>query len=247
MFLPVDVATADTIVFLESRFCLAGLRVLEVGCGKGEVAVALQDKGVTVQAIDIDVDAVETARAAGANVKVADILTYNGDEPFDVVLFSRSLHHVNPLVGAIQSAKRNLKKSGVLIAEDFAPEVADHLSFSWLRHVEDLLVTAGALQRNHGHGHEQKPHARLQDPLAEWQHHHFVAHDLARSDQIIAAISAEFQSVEIETCAYLYRYVVRYLRKDDVGARLAEQVLDWERELIELEGILPIGRRFIAQ
>lgn len=266
---PVDIATRESIEFFERQLKqLDRLRILEVGCGNGEVAEALMMKNATVRAIDIDEKAVARTRERGVDTVLADILTYK-DDPFDVILFSRCLHHIDPVAQAVASAKRLLKADGIVIVEDFKYDIVDEPTVNWLDNVERLLTTAGVMtspdEHSHGHANAQehqhqrgeppRGQARQHEPkqsesgtaLQRWYHHHEVAHQLLRSDDMLPAIQQEFANVEQQSCEYLYRYVVRYLQKNEVGMRLAKQVLDWERELLSRDAIKPVGWRVLAR
>lgn len=75
-------------------------RVLDAGAGAGRHALALQEMGLAVTAIDINTQAVEIMRRRGVrDVHCADILSYEGG-PFDTVLMlGRGLGMVETLEG----------------------------------------------------------------------------------------------------------------------------------------------------
>ncbi|MFC5750131.1 class I SAM-dependent methyltransferase [Actinomadura rugatobispora] len=93
-------------------------RVLDAGCGGGELADRLRDAGYEVTAIDIDPE------HASPTVRVADICSYD-DERFDAIIFSLSLHHMCELDKAIDRASALLAPGGRLIVDEFAHERAD--------------------------------------------------------------------------------------------------------------------------
>lgn len=74
-------------------------RVLDVGCGKGELAHDIAvSSGARVTGIDLSEEALAFARSrfaeAGLDFVQADALTYVPDEPFDVVVLSNVLEHI---------------------------------------------------------------------------------------------------------------------------------------------------------
>jgi SAM-dependent methyltransferase len=78
-----------------------GERVLDVGCGKGELAYDVAERtGATVVAIDRSPWALEFARARFAHPRVtyvqADAATFVPDEPVDVAILSNVLEHIAP-------------------------------------------------------------------------------------------------------------------------------------------------------
>jgi SAM-dependent methyltransferase len=64
------------------------------------VAAALITQGFDVVGLDPDPDVVRVAMEAGVQAVECSFLNYYRDEPFDVVLFSRSLHHIPDLDAA---------------------------------------------------------------------------------------------------------------------------------------------------
>ncbi|UCN14715.1 methyltransferase domain-containing protein [Cellulomonas iranensis] len=79
-----------------------GTRVLELGCGPGRNAVWLAQQGCTVDALDLSATAVtwgrERATQAGVDVRFvrADVLTWETDRPYDLVVDSGCFHHLPP-------------------------------------------------------------------------------------------------------------------------------------------------------
>lgn len=72
----------------------AGTRVLDVGCGDGELMVALGDKGVDARGLEIDAANVTTAIARGQSVVQGDAnrdLADYPDDAFDYAILSQTL------------------------------------------------------------------------------------------------------------------------------------------------------------
>ena len=77
----------------------AAERVLDVGCGKAELARDIAERsGARVTGIDIDEGYLAHARRRGLperlDVELADALDYRPQEPFDVVVLSNVLEHI---------------------------------------------------------------------------------------------------------------------------------------------------------
>lgn len=72
----------------------AGDRVLELGCGTGQVTAALVDAGASVVAVDRLPEMLEAARrrAPAATFVEADVSSLTSDDRFDVVVLSFLLH-----------------------------------------------------------------------------------------------------------------------------------------------------------
>jgi ubiquinone/menaquinone biosynthesis C-methylase UbiE len=93
-------------------------RVLEVGCGWGELARRIADEvGAEVTATDLSPHMVELARAAGIAATVEDVqqLSY-ADRTFDVVVAAWMLYHVPDRDRAISEIVRVLRPGGRLVA-----------------------------------------------------------------------------------------------------------------------------------
>jgi 2-polyprenyl-3-methyl-5-hydroxy-6-metoxy-1,4-benzoquinol methylase len=93
-------------------------RVLEVGCGWGELAERLaRDTGATVVAIDSSQRMVELARERGVDARLADVqhLPF-ADGGFDVVVAAWMLYHVPDLERGVGELARVLRPGGRLVA-----------------------------------------------------------------------------------------------------------------------------------
>ena len=145
---PVDVAIDQTLNFLHRTLPAPPLRILEVGCGSGDLAKRLLREGFEVTALDSSPEAVRVARAAGAQQWTRTSLGYNND-PYDVVLFVRSLHHVRSLSDAMLRAAALLHAKGWLIAEEFARERPNRETAAWFYDNRELLQVSGVLTHAH--------------------------------------------------------------------------------------------------
>lgn len=91
-------------------------RLLDVGCGKGELGELLLRHGWEVVGIDPSPDACRLARAHGIDARVGNLGTVALDlDTFDAVLFSHSLEHVSDPVGDLRLAARTLRPDGMLV------------------------------------------------------------------------------------------------------------------------------------
>ena len=109
------------IVFdLISDYCAQHMRVLDMGCGNGGVAVAGALRGHRVTAVDIDVGSVARtlARAEAWGVHVDALqgdASFLGlpDESFDLVVMNDIIEHVEDPDGAVDEARRVLRPGGL--------------------------------------------------------------------------------------------------------------------------------------
>jgi SAM-dependent methyltransferase len=93
-------------------------RVLEVGCGPGELAARIQDElGCEVIAVDLSPRMAELARGRGIEARVGDVqeLPFANGE-FDVAVAAWMLFHVPELERGLAELQRVLRPSGRLVA-----------------------------------------------------------------------------------------------------------------------------------
>jgi SAM-dependent methyltransferase len=118
----------DRIVSLE-RFVLEHLppapsRVLEVGCGTGELALGLSAAGYRIVAIDPEAPEGEIFRRV-------QLEEFKADRPFDAVVASRSLHHIEELRAAVDRIADLLRPGGVLAVNEHAWDRLDERTARW--------------------------------------------------------------------------------------------------------------------
>jgi SAM-dependent methyltransferase len=117
-----------------NAFCLAHLppapaRVLEVGCGSGELARILASAGHRVLAIDPEAP----EGAIFRRVRLEDL---DDPGPFDAVVASWSLHHVHDLAAGLDRVRRLLGLDGRFVLDDFGWELVDLPTAAWLAEQE---------------------------------------------------------------------------------------------------------------
>ncbi|KAB0800640.1 hypothetical protein PPYR_06380 [Photinus pyralis] len=116
---------------------LAGLNVLEVGCGGGILSEMLVKLGCNLTAIDIAADLIEVAKEHASADPVTSKIKYvfepveehakSNFEKYDIVVSTFVLEHVNDHDFFIQSCVRCLKKNGSI----FISAISKSL-LSWL-------------------------------------------------------------------------------------------------------------------
>jgi SAM-dependent methyltransferase len=234
-----DLAAAETARFVLSALPLEAHRILDVGCGDGAVAARLKARGMQVTAIDSDRDAVALARKAGVEAVEADILTFEA-LPFDAVLFSRSLHHVQPLAEAVARARDLVRPEGALIAEELAVERMDRETARWFYELQSLLETAGVLR------HDPDAAVLTASPLERWYAEHQARH-VQEGEDMLVAIGRRFQIRRSERGPHLYRYLCERLEAGDRGLRVAHWALEVESLRIAERSLAAVGLRIVAR
>jgi 2-polyprenyl-3-methyl-5-hydroxy-6-metoxy-1,4-benzoquinol methylase len=95
-----------------------GERVLDVGCGKGELAHDLAQRA-RVTGIDVDRRSLEFARSRygsdGIDFVEADAREWDPPEPYDVVVLSNVLEHIADRIGLLRRLREQARPSRVLI------------------------------------------------------------------------------------------------------------------------------------
>lgn len=95
-------------------------RVLDVGCGKGELAYDIAERaGATVTAIDASPWMLEFARKRSAHPRVtyvqADAVGYEPREPVDVAVLSNLLEHIGPRIELLRGLRERARARRLLI------------------------------------------------------------------------------------------------------------------------------------
>jgi SAM-dependent methyltransferase len=112
--------------FVTSRLPEAPARVLEVGCGRGELARAIAERGYDVLAIDPEAP-------EGEIFLRVTLERLDDSRPFDAVVASRSLHHVPDLPAALDKIAGLLRARGVLVLNEHAWDRMDEATARWFR------------------------------------------------------------------------------------------------------------------
>ncbi|WP_051764384.1 class I SAM-dependent methyltransferase [Saccharothrix syringae] len=136
-------AVPHTLTHLKPLLPPPPARVLEAGCGRGALAAALAELGYRVTGVDRDAGMAAAAGERGVPVIRADVREVSGE--YDVVLFTRSLHHAEDLDGVLAHAAALLAPGGRIVIEEFAWERVDRAAAHFLHDNRALLVATGLL------------------------------------------------------------------------------------------------------
>jgi len=106
----------DLLVLLNAK---PGERILDVGCGTGQLTADIAQFGAEVVGIDFSPEMIQTARSNFPQLvfEVADAAAMPYSNEFDVVISNAALHWVRDQRGAVASIARALKPGGRLVME----------------------------------------------------------------------------------------------------------------------------------
>jgi SAM-dependent methyltransferase len=239
---PADVGTSETLSFVLESVSPPPRRLLEIGCGDGELAARLHGLGYRIVALDSDAKAVRAAIARGVDARVARWPDFEGGR-CDAVLFTRSLHHLRPLSPAIARAAQLLEPDGVVLVEDFAFQDANESTVVWFQGLLRGLQAAGAIEP--GAECFARSVMESEEPFATWHRDH--EQDLHAADTMRWALAEHFDLIIEHECPYLYRYVIPLLSPNEAGCRVVREVLAQEREMAARGVIVHVGRRLIGR
>lgn len=97
----------------------AGERILDLGCGTGDIAQTLSESGARVVGVDASVEMIAAARERfpALDFSVEDAAALPFEAEFDAVFSHAVLHWVTRADDAISGMRRALKPGGRLVAE----------------------------------------------------------------------------------------------------------------------------------
>jgi SAM-dependent methyltransferase len=145
-------------LFVEAHLPPAPARILEVGCGRGQLARALARSGYEVLAIDPDAP-------RGQLFQAVSLEGFASTDAFDAVVASRALHHIHDLAGALEKIARLVRPAGRLILDEHAYDRLDEKTALW--YLEQRAAS------------EPGAPSSLEACLADWKEDHADLHGYA--------------------------------------------------------------------
>jgi SAM-dependent methyltransferase len=180
------VAQSTFLDFLGEQLPPAPARVLDVGCGAGELTTALAVEGYDVLGIDPRAPQGDRFR----RVLLEDLDPK--DETFDAVVASHSLHHIRDLDQALDRIAALLRPGGVLVLDEHGWDAADEPTLDWFWNQRRALAAAG-------HGDAPASLAAMRD---EWETEHLGLHGL---ETMRSAIAERFEERSFVRTPFLHR------------------------------------------
>lgn len=107
---------ADLIDLLQPK---PGDRILDLGCGSGQLTAKIAESGASVIGIDSSVEMIQAAKNLfpGQEFDVMDATSFSFAEPFDAIFSNAVLHWVKDQQKAVNCMFRSLNQNGKLVLE----------------------------------------------------------------------------------------------------------------------------------
>jgi len=193
-------------------------RVLEVGCGKGDLALALAERGFDVTAIDPNAPDGPIFR----KVRLEDFSDGHG---FDAVVASLSLHHIHDLGHALDTIAALLPAGGPLVLDEWAIERLAGPTARWWYEQRRALASVGRVE------------SAVPDDFEAWQRQTAEDRaDLHPAATMLAALERNFAERCLEWHPYLYSWLL-----DDTLHALEGTLI--EEGAIEATALWYVGER----
>lgn len=118
------------------------IKILDIGCGNGNISLALGSLGFAVTGVDIDKTSVENAvkrnKFSNVQFQILDANTFNLNAQFDAVVCSEVLEHLEQPSELLKSIFQIIKPGGILVAtvpNGWGPrEILVTRPMQWLAH-----------------------------------------------------------------------------------------------------------------
>ena len=116
--------TKELVIFFEQL--PAPMRILDVGCGQGRDALFIARLGHQVVGVDLSSSGIaqlrEDAEREGLDIEgiMADVVEYEPDGLFNIVLFDRTLHMLptNDQISVLDRYRKHVDENGYVLISD---------------------------------------------------------------------------------------------------------------------------------
>lgn len=144
-----------------------GKRILDAGCGTGDLLTDLAARGFAVSGAELAPEAAQTSRAKGHAVVQGPFEDYPTSERFDAILFMHVLSHAADPQRMLEHARNLLNPGGIVL----------------IRSGNDFNAMQNTLSQDLGHG----------DYWVTADHQHYFGFDSARTLMQAAGLDAFYQ------------------------------------------------------
>ncbi|ORZ18614.1 S-adenosyl-L-methionine-dependent methyltransferase [Absidia repens] len=234
------------------------LRVLEIGCGPGDFAHLLKNhykEKISLTALDPSECAIKQAQSKNIDVAFHNkgILDWQPSQPdneYDVVIFTKSLHHCDELEKCVQRARNLLAKDGVLLVEELQLDNMDTVSINWMFDRIDLLTAANRLSSHGLH----PPHTAIIDRtipgVQRWGDflQHRTCHPSQDVKDAIYSVFGKENTKLLENVPFMHYFLPRYnLEDSDIGKSILTEFMAQEDRALVNNTIKSPGFNVVAE
>ncbi len=209
---------ADMVEWVSSRVS-PGQRVLEIGCGDGAL---IEQIAKNVACIAVGADPVGIANDI---VRAVPFETLD-EAPFDVIVSSVALHHLEDRLAATEALRRLSRPGTVFLVREFDWTEIDMRTNRWWfeqrpllprlteqHHHDDEHNHGNHNHGNHNHGDHQVP-ATFEEFLAQWTNH-MTGHIMSWAEVLELVQAAGFETTEERVTAWMFRNDLSDDHKDE--------------------------------
>ena len=190
--------------------------LLEIGCGDGDLARGLAAAGYDICAIDPEAP-------EGPIFQAVTLEDFDGSGPFDAVVASLSLHHIEDLGAAVDKIAELLQQHGLLVLNEWDRERFAGETARWYFHQRQALAALG------------REHAAIETTFDEWWPEWRERRtDVHPYSAMRPELDRRFSERLFERVPYLYGY------------RLGFELEPLERALIESGELEAVGFRYVG-
>jgi len=224
------------------------LRILDVGCGRGWFSLELAREGHDVIGIDsskemirdakrtMDTDPYKNERGK-LEFQVSDFSQWmHPAESFDLLIFSRSLHHIPQPAEIVRKAHDLLRKEGQIICIEYAYDRVDKKTATWIYNVRRSLQQSGwyKSRKKLSDNIDQSVRQIKEEYNGPTRKEHFN-----RFEEMRKPLSSTFQETHLSWEPYIYWDLIRDMRipSADVEMATAQSIISMETALIEADAI----------
>ena len=119
-----------------------GERILDLGCGTGDLSAQMQEQGAELVGIDASPEMIAKAKAKFPDLKFseADATRFHFDQPFDAVFTNATLHWIKNADAVIENVYNSLKPGGRFVGE-----------FGGKGNVQQMITAAAAVLKKYSY------------------------------------------------------------------------------------------------
>ena len=233
------------------------LKILDVGCGNGFLSLELARKGHDLVGLDKDEMMIKIGRRAmktdpykskrgSLEFEIADFSSWNSrPRTFDLVIFSRVLHHIRRPGMVLNKVRRILSPRGRIICIEYAYDQFDRRSATWVYHIRRVLEQAGWFSSKRRLS--DNPHSPIDQILKEWRGHG-REEGLNRFEEMYRPLREKFRQRHFSWKPYIFWDLIAEMRIPSVETEMAvaRSLRAMEDALIDRRAIGPILFCFVG-